>query len=58
MNPDAIVNSCFPGTPFDLDNSTLPKPYIEKTKLFARFFYENASIIGLGLAVMSITGVI
>lgn len=57
-NQNEIVNSCFPNTPFDLDNSSLPKPYIEKGKLFVGFCYQNASVIGLALAVMSIVGVI
>ena len=58
MNQNEIVNSCFPDTPFDLENASLPKPYIEKTKMVVGFCYKNASIIGLALAVMSIVGVI
>ncbi len=57
MNQNEIVNSCFSDTPFDLEKTGLPKPYVDKVKMVVGFCYKNASILGLALAVMSITGV-
>jgi hypothetical protein len=53
-----IVNSCFGDCPYDLERSSLPKPYKDYAMILWTLVFTNASIIGLILAVLMHYGVI